>query len=368
MRTDMINRRGRKIGKRWPLLARFASAGLLSVASFSASAQQADFFAGKTVDLYIGYDAGASYDLYARVMAEHIARFIPGHPTIIPRNMPGAASMRVMSFLHQAAKKDGTAWGAVDRNVAVEPLLYGSDSKAVFKNPLEFNWIGSLNTEVGVAAVWHTTGIKSWEETLTRPTIVAMAGARGGIGARVLNSLLGTQFQQVCCYGADANQNLAMERGEVEGRVGWSWSGLKASNMNWLETGKIRLLMQVGLQKNPEIPGDVPLVMDLAKTEKDKRALKIVFSNQSMGRPYVMPGGVPAAQVAEVRRAFVAMTSDPAFLAEAAKRRLEISDPKSGEDIEAILKDVYASSEEAVAAAQRAIKKGEFKMKDESKK
>lgn len=357
-----------KIGKNSLLLASLSAAALWAGLASHASAQETDFYAGKTIEFYIGYGAGASYDIYARLMAENIGRFIPGQPSIIPRNMPGAASMRVMNHLHQAAKKDGTAWGAVDRNVAMEPLLYGNESKAGFKNPLEFNWIGSLNTEIGIAAVWHTTGIKSWEETLTRPTIVAMAGAQGGIGARALNSILGTQFQQVCCYGADSNQNLAMERGEVEGRVGWSWSSLKVSNMEWLKSGKIRLLMQVGLKKNPEIPDDVPLAVDLAKTENDRNALKIIFANQAMGRPYVMPPGVPAAQVAEVRRAFASMIKDPAFLAEVEKRRLEVTGPMSGEEIEDMLRGIYASSGEVIAAARRAIKEGEFKMKDDKKK
>ena len=350
-----------------PLLACFATAGVLIGLADHASAQETNFYAGKTIDLYIGYDAGSTYDLYARLMAEHIGRFLAGKPNVISRNMTGATSMRAMSYLKQAANKDGTAWGAVDRNVPVEPLLYGSDSRAPFKNPLEFGWIGSLNTEVGVAAVWHTTGMKSWEEALTRPTIVGMAGAQGGIGARVLNSVLDTKFQQVCCYGSDANQNLALERGEIEGRIGWSWSSLKFTSMEWLKSGKITLLMQIGLQKNPEIPGDVPLVMDLAKTEKDKAALKIIFANQSMGRPYLMPPGVPAARVAEVQRAFAAMMKDSTFLADAERRHLEINDPKSGEEIEALLKEVYASSQDAVLAARRAIKEGEFKMKDEAR-
>lgn len=350
------------------LAAAFVASALGLAVSSTASAQQAAFYAGKTIDLYIGYEAGAGYDIYARLLAEHIGRFIPGHPNIISRNMPGAASMRAMTYLHQAAKKDGTAWGGIDRNVAVEPLLYGDDSKAPFKNPLEFNWIGSLNTEIGVAAVWHTTGIKSWEDTLRRPTIVAMAGAQGGIGARVLNSLLGTQFQQVCCYGSDGNQNLAMERGEVEGRVGASWSTFKISAAKWLETGQVKLLMQVGLEKNPEIPADVPLVTDLARNEKELAAMKIVFSNQSMGRPFVLPPGVPAAQVADVRRAFAALIKDPAFLADAEKRRLEVNSPKTGEQIDAILKDVYGSPPDAIVAARLSIKEGEYKMKDETKK
>lgn len=334
----------------------------------AAQAQEASFFAGKSVDFYVGYDAGSTYDLYARLMSEHMGRFLAGKPNVIVRNMTGASSMRAMSYLQQAANKDGTAWGAVDRNVPVEPILYGADSIAPFKNPSDFRWIGSLNTEVGVAVVWHTTGIKSWEETLTRPTIVGMAGAQGGIGARVLNSILNTQFQQVCCYGSDANQNLALERGEIEGRIGWSWSSLKFTSMDWLQSGKITLLMQIGLQKNAEIPGDIPLVMDLAKSEEDKAALKIIFANQSVGRPYVMPPGVPPARVAEVQRAFADMMADPTFLAEAAKRKLEITDPKTGPEIETLLRDVYASSESSIALARQAIKSGTYKVKDEGKK
>lgn len=358
----------RRTGRRRILLTGLSAAIFSAALTSQVSAQEKNFFAGKTIDLYIGYEAGASYDVYARVLADNIVRFLPGNPSVISRNMPGAASMRVMSYLLQAGKKDGTAWGAVDRNVAVEPLLYGGDSKAPFKTPLDYNWIGSLNTEIGVAAVWHTTGIKSWEDTLTRPTVVAMAGAQGGLGARALNSILGTQFQQVCCYPADNMQNLAMERGEVEGRVGWSWSGLKATSMDWLKNGQITLIMQVGLKKNPEIAADVPLAVDLAKTEKDKAALKIIFANQAMGRPYVLPPGVPAEQVAEVRRAFSALVKDPEFLAEVAKRRLEVQDPMSGQDIQDMLKELYGASPEAIAAARNAIKQGEYKMIDGAKK
>jgi tripartite-type tricarboxylate transporter receptor subunit TctC len=348
-------------------LAGLATAGVLAISPVAASAEQADFYAGKTIDLYISQDAGSGYDLYSRLMADGIVRFLPGHPLIIPRNMQGAGGMRAMTYLYEVARRDGTVWGGVDRGVAVEPILYGKNSKAPFKSPLEFNWLGSLNTEIGVAAVWHTTGIKSWQDVLTRPTIVSMANSQGGFGARALNSILGTKFEQVCCYGSDSNQNLALERGEVEGRVGWSWSSLRVSSIDWLKTGKIKLLMQVGLQKNAEIPADVPLVLDLAKTEKDKQALTITFVNQSMGRPFVMPPGVPPARVADVRKAFAEMIKDPAFLAEAAKRHLEISDPKTGEEVQDLLKTVYASPPEAIAAAQNAMKRGETKMRDSKK-
>lgn len=351
-------------GRRWRIC--FAIAGVMMGLSAGVSAQETHFYAGKNIDLYIGYDAGSTYDLYARLMGDHIGRFLAGTPKVISRNMTGASSMRVMSYLQQAGNKDGTAWGAIDRNVPIEPLLYGSDSIAPFKNALDFRWIGSLNTEVGVAVVWHTTGIKSWEELLTRPTIAGMAGAQGGIGARVLNSILDTQLQQVCCYGSDANQNLALERGEIEARIGWSWSSLKFTSAEWLRSGKITLLMQMGLEKNREIPADVPLVMDLAKTENDKAALKIIFSNQSMGRPYVLPPGVPTARVTEVQSAFATMMKDPVFLADAAKRQLEITDPKTGEEIEAILKDVYAASNEAIATARHSIKAGTYKVKGDS--
>ena len=344
------------------VLTSLVTAGLLTASALTASAQQKDFFAGKTVDLYITQDAGTGYDLYSRLMADGIGKFLPGKPTIIPRNMQGAAGMRVMGFLLQVARKDGTVWGGVDRNVAVEPILYGKESTAPYENPLVFNWIGSLNTEIGVATVWSATGIKSWQELLTRPTIVSMESSRGGVAGRALNNILGTKFEQICCYGSDSNQNLALERGEVEGRVGWSWSSLRASNMEWLRDGKITILMQVGLKKNPGIPGDPPLVLDLAKTEKDRQALKIIFANQSMGRPFVMPGGVPPERLAEVRKAFWEMVKDPAFLAEAERRHLEVSDPMSGEEVQALLKDVYSSPQEAVAAAQNAMKRGEFKM------
>lgn len=345
------------------ILACVAMVGLPVGLAAPAAAKDADFFAGKTIEVLIGNSAGASYDIYARVMTDNIGRFIPGHPNFVPRNMPGAAGLRVMNNLYQVAPKDGTVWGTINRNVATETLLFPEDSKAVFKNPLEFNWIGSLNTEVGVAVVLSSTGIKSWEDTLTRPTIVAMASSQGGAGARVLNAILGTKFEQVCCYGGDSNQNLAMERGEVEGRVGWSWSSLRATKMDWLKSGKIKILMQVGLQKDPEIPGDVPLVLDLVKNEKDKQALRVIFADESIGRPVLMPPKVPADRIAIIRRAFMEMVKDPQFLAAAEKRHLEVNDPKSGEEVEDLLKEVYAAPKDIVAIAQKALDKGEYKVR-----
>ncbi len=349
-------------------LTRLFAAGLLLPFVAGAPARAEDFYAGKSISLYIGYEAGSSYSNYARALAGHIGRFLPGKPNVVARNMPGAGSMRSINFIYQVAPKDGTAWGAPSRDVAMEPLLYGSESKAAYKNPLDLNWIGSLNTEVGVAAVWHTAGVKTWEEAKDKPIIVAMASAHGGISARAVNALLGAKFQQVCCYGGGNNQNLAMERGEVQARIGWSWSSLASTQMEWLTSGKIRLLMQLGLQKNADIPGNVPLVLDLARTEKDKKALEIIFAAQSMGRPFVMPPGVPAARLAEARKGLMAMTKDKAFLAEAAKHHLEINDPKSGQEIEAILKTAYGAPTDAVAAARAAIKSGEIKIVRQPKK
>lgn len=340
------------------LFTGLAAVGFLAGLAFSAPARAADFYAGKEVNLYIGYPAGTGYDQYARLLADNIGRFIPGHPHVISRNMPGAGSMRVMNYIYKVAPKDGTYWGSVSNGAPAEPLLYGKRSRADFKTPFTLNWIGSLNTETGVAAVWHTTGITTWEQARTRPIIVSISSSHGGISSRAVNSLLHTHFEQVCCYGGGTHQNLAMERGEVQGRIGWSWSSLRASSMNWLKSGKIHLLMQIGLQKNPEIPGNLPLVMDLAKSKKDKQALKIIFSRESMGRPYVMPPGVPADRLAIVQKAFMKMVKDPAFLAAAKKHDLEIHDPKSGAAIARLLREVYASPPEAIAAARDAITSG----------
>lgn len=350
------------------LLASCGMAALAASLSIDAPAQAADFYKDKTVNLYIGYPAGTGYDQYARLMADNISRFIPGHPNILSRAMPGAGSMRVANYIYEAAPKDGLAWGAISRAIATEPLLYGKKSKAAFENPAKFNWIGSLNTEVGVAAIWHTTGIRTWEQARKKPIIVAISSSHGGISARAVNSLLHANFQQVCCYGGGNRQNIAMERGEVQARIGWSWSSLRATKMNWLKNGKINLFMQIGLQKHPEIPADVPLVLDLAQNKKDKQALKIIFSTQSMGRPYIMPPEVPKERVALVQDAFMKMVKDPAFLAQAKKHRLEINDPRSGPDIVSLINEVYASPEDAKAAARHAISSGDIRIVREAKK
>ena len=348
------------------VLACCAVTGLLAGYGVTASASADDFYKGKTISVYIGYGPGSAYDSYARLLIDHIGRFIPGHPSLLPRNMRGAGSIRAANFIYKAAPKDGTAWAAPSRAIATETLLYGKDSKTAFSKPGDLNWIGSLNTEV--AAVWHTAGVKTWEEARSKPLIVAMSSSHGGISARAVNSLLHANFQQVCCYGSGNFQNIAMERGEVQARIGWSWSSLKATKMDWLRTGKIYLFMQLGLQKDPEIPGDVPLVLDLAQSQKDKQALKIIFSTQNLGRPYIMPPGVPEARVALVQDAFMKMVKDPAFLAEAKKNRLEINDPQSGREILALLEEVYASPKNAIAAARHAIKAGEIKIVRQPKK
>lgn len=350
------------------LLGSCVRAGFLAGLVMGVPAKADDFYKGKNVSLYIGYSAGSAYDSYARLLADNIGRFIPGHPTVLPRNMPGAGSLRATNFIYEAAPKDGTAWAAPSRAIATEPLLYGKKSRAAYKNPVKLNWIGSLNTEVGVAAIWHTTGIKTWEQARKKPIVVAMSSSHGGISARAVNSLLHANFQQVCCYGGGNLQNLAMERGEVEARIGWSWSSLVATKLDWLKSGKINLFMQLGLKKHPDIPADVPLVLDLAQNKKDKQALKIIFSTQSMGRPFIMPPGVPAERLALVRTAFMNMTRDPAFLKEAKQKKLEINDPTSGEEIVALLDEVYDSPADAVAAARHAIRSGEIKIVREAKK
>jgi tripartite-type tricarboxylate transporter receptor subunit TctC len=312
--------------------AAFARGTMIAVmAGLSASAASAqspaDFYKGKNVDLYIGYSVGGGYDVYARILARYMGKHIPGNPTIVPKNMEGAGSLRLANWLYNVAPKDGSAFGIIGRGTGFDPLL---EKKGAQFDATKFNWIGSANNEVSVCVAWHTTGIKKIEELYGKELTVGGTGASADTDQfpRVTNGVLGTKFKVITGYPGGNDIGLAMERGEVMGRCGWSFSSVKSTHMNWLNEKKVNLLVQLALKKHPELP-DVPLIVDLAKSEEQKRILRIIFARQVMGRPFLAPPGVPPDRVAALRKAFMDTMNDKEFLAEAEKAQLEIT-PESG--------------------------------------
>ncbi len=298
----------------------------------------ADFYKGKNVELLIGYSGGGGYDVYARLLARHMGRHIPGNPTIVPRNMPGAGSLVLANWLYNVAPKDGTAFGIIGRGTGFDTLL---GNKAAQFDATKFTWIGSANNEVSVCVAWNTSPIKKFEDMLTRELIVGGTSSSADTDQfpRITNGVLGTRMKIVTGYPGGNEVGLAMERGEVQGRCGWSWSSVESTHPDWVKNKRINILAQLSLEKHPDLP-NVPLIMDFAKTEEQKQIFRLVFARQVMGRPFVAPPGVPPERVAALRKAFMDAMADPALLAEAKKLQLEIT-PVSGEKVQQLVEEVY---------------------------
>jgi tripartite-type tricarboxylate transporter receptor subunit TctC len=306
--------------------------------SVARAQSSADFYKGRNVDLYIGYSAGGGYDVYARALARHMGRHIAGNPMIVPKNMPGAGSFVLANWLYNVAPRDGTAFGTMGRGVPFDPLL--GSTKAQF-DASKFNWIGSMNDEVSVCVAWHTSGISKLEQVMQKELTVGGTGPAADTDQfpKVLNDTIGTKFKIVTGYPGGNDIDLAMERGEVMGRCGWSWSSVITTHKKWIDENKISVLVQLSLRKHPDLPS-VPLVMDFARGNEDRQIFKLVFARQPIGRPFLAPPGIPSDRTAALRKAFVDTMQDAAFLAEAEKMQLEIN-PVSGDAVQEIVQDVY---------------------------
>jgi tripartite-type tricarboxylate transporter receptor subunit TctC len=319
-------------------MASALSAVLAAVPLAPASAQTlAEFYKGRTVDLYVAYSAGGGYDLYARMLARHLGKHIPGNPTVVPKNMEGAGGLRLANWLYQAAPRDGTALGATSRNVAFEPML---GNKGAHYDAANFTWIGSANDEVSVCVAWHTSGVTRFEDVLSRELTIGSSGTADDTYQypRLVNNVLGTQFKIVTGYPGGNDVSFAMERGEVGGRCGWSWSSVKSTRMSWMTDKKINLLMQFSLAKHADLP-DLPLIMDLAKTDEQRQIFKLIFARQVMGRPFQGPPGIPPDRLRALQQAFMDTMRDKEFLAEAEKGQFEIN-AVPGAAIEALVAEV----------------------------
>ena len=308
----------------------------------------ADFYKGKNVELNIGYSVGGGYDVYARLIARFIGKHIPSTPTVITKNMEGAGSLRLANWLYAAAPKDGSVFGTIGRGLAFDPLL---GAKGAQFDATKFSWVGSANDEVSVCVAWNTTGITKFEDLATKQMTVG--GTGGGsdtdVFPQILNGVLGTKMRLISGYPGGNDVGLAMERGEVQGRCGWSWSSVVSTHKDWVDQKKINVLVQLSLAKHPDLP-DVPLITDLAKTDEQKQILKLIFARQVMGRPYLAPPNVPKDRLEALRTAFMETMKDPEFLAQAEKAKLEIT-PVSGEAVDKLVREVYQTSPEIAAKA-----------------
>ncbi|HTP83023.1 MAG TPA: tripartite tricarboxylate transporter substrate-binding protein [Alphaproteobacteria bacterium] len=329
---------------------------LLSVAVLAAAAARAatveEFYRGRTVSVVIGYSVAGGYDRYGRVLSRHMGAHIPGNPTVVPQNMPGAGSLRAANYLYNAAPKDGSTFGIFTRGMAMEPLL--GNAAAQF-DARKFTWIGSIANEVSVCTSWHTSKVKTWADAMTTPFTVGGEGSGSDpdIFAIVLRNVFGARIRLVSGYPGTNEMALAMQRGEIDGRCGWSLTSIKAQQPQWIPEKKLNLLVQLGLTRSPELP-DVPFILDEAPGERQRQVLRLIFSRQVMGRPFAAPPDIPPERAAALRRAFDDTMKDPAFLDEAARTGLEVN-PETGTTLAALVDDLYRSPPDVVAGARAAI-------------
>jgi tripartite-type tricarboxylate transporter receptor subunit TctC len=337
-------KKARLIGGFLTALATIALVGLLPQTA-KAQTSPPELFAGRTINFLIGFGPGGANDVWARTIARHMAKFIPGNPAIVPQNFPGAGGLRLMNELYNVSVKDGTVIGLVNRGLPFEPLLSGANVRF---DPLKMNWIGSPDRDITVCAARKDAQVQTMNDLFSKVLVVGAtgSGADTAIYPQFLSELLGMKFKIIQGYAGSKEISLAMERGEVEG-ICVAYESLLRQNL--AREGKVNVLFQAALQADPRLK-DVPIGTDLARSEKDRAILKLFFARVAVGRPIVAPPGMDADRVAALRKAFDQTMRDPAFLAEAKAQDLTV-DAISGEEIAGIIAETYKSPADVVKQA-----------------
>lgn len=334
----------------------FAAGAVAALALGGGSAVADDFYKNKQLNLLVGYAPGGGYDTYARTFARYLPNHLPGSPTIIIKNMPGAGSMRVANYLYASAPRDGREIGAVGREIPTATLL--KVPNAQFKSA-EFTWIGSLASGQTFCVAWHEAPVKTAKDMFEKQFI---AGGSTGQSPTVtvpliLNNLLGTKVKLIAGYTGGADLHLAMERGEIQGRCAVTIPSLNASRPDWIRDKKVNFLIEISLADERRIP-DVPRIIEFAKSDEDKARLEVLLASGEWQRPIVAPPGLPAARTATLRAAFDKTVSDPGYMAEIEKQKLDAG-PMKGEKMEALIKRLETTPDHIVQAAIAAASKTE---------
>jgi tripartite-type tricarboxylate transporter receptor subunit TctC len=339
---------------RLPLLGLSLGLCAIAVAAPNGEAQAdavSDFYRGKTITVIVGYSAGGGYDLYARALSRHMGKHLPGSPNFIVQNITGAGSLNAANNIYNVAPKDGTAFGTFARGLAMEPLI--GTAKVQF-DATKFTWLGSGTNEVSVCATWHTSPVKTWADALKTQFTVGGEGAGSDPDtfATLVRNTFGAKLKLVSGYPGTSDIVLAIERGEVDGRCGWSWSSVKSTRAAWITENKLNFLVHLSQAKAPELP-HIPLISDFAN-DRQKQILKVVLGRQVMGRPFAAPPGVPEDRKQALRKAFDETLKDPAFLAEADKLKLDVN-PVTGAEIDRLVADIYGTPKDIVEETRKAI-------------
>jgi tripartite-type tricarboxylate transporter receptor subunit TctC len=334
------------------------AAALTLMPAFAQADPVEDFYRGKEIRLIIGYPAsGGGYDAYARFLAKHLGRFIPGKPTINAQNMPGASSLTMVNSLFAGQPRDGTVIGAGAGSVTTAGLFGAQGARF---DARQLNWLGSLNAEVGLVVTYKTSATKTAADAMARETLMGANGATDGnnIFPHTMNKVLGTHFKVIPGYQSTNAIAVAMEAGEIEGVASWHYSSVATTKPQWLTDGSLNFLIQLALKPHPDMAASVPTIMDLAKTPEQKSVLELVFAQQDLGRPFFLGPGIPPERVEALRRAFDVMVSDPEVLKDAQSMRLEINKPMPGREIQTLVDRLYAMPQPAIRAAAEAVQIG----------
>lgn len=335
------------------MVYRILAAASLLAGMFGGVASALAEFKASTVTVSIPSNTGGGYDTYGRLAARHLGKFLPGNPSMVPRNQPGAGGVVLANAMFNIAPRDGSAIAIIQGGAPFEPLFGNPQVKF---DPLQFNWLVSLNQAVNIGIVWHTSRIKTVDDLFTGEVLVGSSG--GGttdVYPNLLNNLAGTKFKVIKGYKGTGEAGIAMERGEVDGIIGAELSSLRATKPDWINDRKIRIVVQVVLNKSPQLP-DVPSAIDLVKDANDRSVLELLLARQEYGRPFMAPPGVPAETVAVLRKAFDAMVKDPSFLGDAEKLRADIV-VGTGEEIAALIKKTYSTPKPLVERAISELKR-----------
>jgi tripartite-type tricarboxylate transporter receptor subunit TctC len=329
------------------------TACFIPMASHPIAAQSGDAFKGKEMRLLVGQPAGGGYDLYARLFARYLPRFLAGAPVVVSQNMPGAGSILMANYIYAQAAPDGATLGMGGGTIATAGLFSFSGAKF---DARQFSWIGSMNSEIGVAVAWRPGVVQSADDLFTRELVVGGAGATSNsvIFPNALNRILGTKFKIIPGYKGSADSALALERGEVQGIGAWNYSSLASSKPDWISDKKLNFLLQVSLTKHPALP-EVPTALELSRTEEQRQLLTLILAQQRIGRPIFAPPSVALERLAMLRESFVAMMGDHDFKLEASKLGVEIVEPMSGEEISRLVEELYASPADLIAKASAAV-------------
>jgi tripartite-type tricarboxylate transporter receptor subunit TctC len=337
----------------WSLLRTVFAIAALSAAATALPppAHAENFFEGKTITLVTSTGIGGSYDVLARAISRYMPRYIPGKPTMIVQNMPGAGNVLATNYMYNIAPKDGTAIAVVH---AAMPLHQVLDGRGVRYDAGKFNWLGSTGPETEVIIVWSTAGIHTIDDARKQTVILGGTGEGSGlfIIPAAMNHVLGTRFKMIIGYKTSEDVNLAMQRGEVQARA-FGLDSILAQHADWLRDKKIDVIAQAGVKRDKGLPG-VPLLTELVTTEVDREIMALISSTAGLGHPYLAPPGIPADRLAVLRQAFMATLHDKAFIDEAAKLDLAI-DPMDADEVAAIVNGTIGAAPAVVAKAKIAI-------------